>query len=54
MLGKMLIQGLVAAAVIGSAAAVYAQVKDNGDGGSVRQAESRMGELQRGHDEDDD
>lgn len=30
MLGKMLIHGLVAAAVVGSAAAVYAQVKDNG------------------------
>lgn len=30
MLGKMLIHGLVAAAVIGSAAAVYAQTKDNG------------------------
>lgn len=30
MLGKMLIHGLVAAALIGSAAAVYAQAKDNG------------------------
>jgi hypothetical protein len=30
MLGKMLIHGLVAAAIIGSAAAVYAQAKDNG------------------------
>lgn len=30
MLGKMLIHGLVAAAILGSAAAVYAQVKDNG------------------------
>lgn len=30
MLGKMLIHGLVAAAVIGSAAAVFAQAKDNG------------------------
>lgn len=28
MLGKMFIHGLVAAAIIGSAAAVYAQVKD--------------------------
>lgn len=30
MLGKMLIHGLVAAAILGSAAAVYAQAKDNG------------------------
>lgn len=30
MLGKMLIHGLVAAALVGSAAAVYAQAKDNG------------------------
>lgn len=30
MLGKMLIHGLVAAALIGSAAAAYAQAKDNG------------------------
>lgn len=30
MLGKMLIHGLVGAAVIGSAAAVFAQAKDNG------------------------
>lgn len=29
MLGKMLIHGLLAAALIGSAAAVYAQAKDN-------------------------
>lgn len=31
MLGKMLIHGLVAAAILGSAAAVYAQVKDTGN-----------------------
>lgn len=30
MLGKMLIHGLVAAAIIGGSAAVFAQVKDNG------------------------
>lgn len=30
MLGKMLIHGLFAAAIVGSAAAVYAQAKDNG------------------------
>lgn len=30
MLGKMLIHGLVAAALVGSAAAVFAQAKDNG------------------------
>ncbi|TAN61509.1 MAG: hypothetical protein EPN20_12335 [Magnetospirillum sp.] len=30
MLGKMLIHGLIAATLIGSAAAVYAQGKDNG------------------------
>lgn len=30
MLGKMLLHGCVAAAIIGSAAAVYAQSKDNG------------------------
>jgi hypothetical protein len=30
MLGKMLIHGLVAAVILGSAAAVYAQIKDNG------------------------
>lgn len=30
MLGKMLVHGLAAAIVIGSAAAVYAQAKDNG------------------------
>lgn len=30
MLGKMLIHGAVAAALIGSAAAVYAQARDNG------------------------
>lgn len=30
MLGKMIVQGLVAAAIIGSAAAVYAQAKDDG------------------------
>lgn len=30
MLGKMLMQGLIAAALIGSAAAVYARATDNG------------------------
>lgn len=30
MLGKMLIHGFVAAAIVGSTAAVYAQAKDNG------------------------
>lgn len=30
MLGRMLIHGLVAAVLVGSAAAVYAQAKDNG------------------------
>lgn len=54
MLGKMFIHGLVAAAVIGSAAAVYAQAKDNGylkpDAGAARQvADDRQVVAERGY-----
>ncbi len=43
MLGKMLIHGLVAATVIGSAAAVYAQAKDNGYLSPATTAEQQRG-----------
>lgn len=45
MLGKMLIHGLVAAAILGSAAAVYAQVKDNGYLVPAATADQRKGAV---------
>jgi hypothetical protein len=45
MLGKMLIHGLVAAAILGSAAAVYAQVKDNGYLAPAATADQRKEEV---------
>lgn len=68
MLGKMLVHGLAAAILIGSAAAVYAQVEDEGflsPGAAAGRAEVKAADgylrpekwLRSGegkHDEDDD
>lgn len=50
MLGKMLVHGLVAAAIIGGAAAVYARIADNG----APFAQVAQAQADREHDHDDD